>query len=189
MNDLNRAFVDVANPHSWLLTALNLHEQAVAVHRTSDRGALTQQNMRTGETISRPLSNKTAFLLGAFALENAIKGILVYENACWISNGRLSRNLRSHNLPALQQACRDIPYKNRYRWVLAEFAGGVESWARYPCGLLASDNAEEQLMTPRLWNRYERLMAAYIRALKAKLTAGWEGPHGFRGRWTFSPGF
>ena len=46
--------------------------------------------------------DKSIFLLGGFALENAIKAFLVYENPDWVSGGRLSRNLKTHSLTKLQ---------------------------------------------------------------------------------------
>jgi hypothetical protein len=61
MADENRWFVEeFANPHSWLLAAENLHEQATALYRTRDRSSIltrTDANNRASiklvESISR----------------------------------------------------------------------------------------------------------------------------------------
>jgi hypothetical protein len=75
--------------------------------------------------------DRSVFLLGGFALENAIKAFLVYENPQWVSNGRLSRNLKSHSLTALQSKSELVPYKKRHVSILKAFEGGLDSWFRY----------------------------------------------------------
>ena len=66
--------------------------------------------------------------IGWFALENAIKAFLVYENPQWISNGKLGRPLRSHKLIALQKQSKHIPFKKRYVWC---WSGSKKGWS---CG-------------------------------------------------------
>ena len=131
------------------------------------------------------MRNKSVFLLGGFALESTIKAFLVYENPNWISNGRLSRKLRSHSLTKLQAASSEIPYKKRLLWVLSGFEEGLESWARYPCALTVENSAEEGQMGAKLWDGYLRLMRAYGNKLGRLLCREWRGPHGFFGRYIF----
>jgi hypothetical protein len=185
----NLRFVEVmANPHSWLLTADNLHGQALALYAQRGRSALTLVD-RTEAPQTWDGVNRSVFLLGGFAIENAIKAFLVYENPHWISNGHLSRELRSHRLTHLQARSRLIPFKRRDRGILAEFEAGLESWARYPCGLTAETSEQQKNMHHQLWAGYRRLMAAYGKRLVVLLQKEWRGPHGFRGRWTFQGQF
>lgn len=128
-------------------------------------------------------------MLAGFALENALKAFLVYENPTWISNGKLSKHLRTHELPRLQRMAKHIPYRKRYLWVLEAYEVALKSWARYPCGLSADDPPAEARMTDRLWEGYLRLMRAYGRRLVQILRRQWRGPHGFHGSWTFSGDF
>lgn len=180
-----RFLEEFANPHSWLLTAENLHEQAVLLRKRRDGGVLIKSSA-DGRRRIWDRTNKTVFLLGGFALENAIKAFLVYENPEWISGGQLSRKLRSHNLTTLQDQSSTIPYKKKMRWVLAGFEEGLDTWARYPCGLTFARSQEEVAMEPRLWSGYERLMTAYIGRLQNLLSSKlWHGPHGFAGKWSF----
>jgi hypothetical protein len=174
----------VANPHSWLLTADNLHAQALFLNHSIGRTTSTRID-REGVRTGWDGVNKSVFLLGGFALENAIKAFLVYENPQWISQGRLSSRLRSHSLVSLQKQSRQIPYKNRYLSVLREFEAGLESWARYPCNLTMETSIDEAVMRSELWEGYLRLMSAYGNRLKELLGRGWRGAHGFYGRWTF----
>jgi hypothetical protein len=184
--DKNLRFVEMANPHSWLVTADNLHAQAVALSKSRGSSALTFRDYQEGTRISWDAGNRAMFLLGGFALENAIKAFLVYENPQWISNGKLSGQLRSHSLTKLRDKAQRIPYKRQYLWVLRQFEAGIDSWSRYPCALTAEETFREGHLHATLWNGYLRLMDAYgnrMREIMAREV--WKGPHGFEGRWQF----
>lgn len=185
----HREFVgEFANPHSWLLAADDLHEQALAQHRR--RNGKIIMIRAGGEAKSWDRVDRSIFLLGGFALENAIKAFLIYENPDWVSGGRLSRNLQSHSLTKLQSKARSIPYKHRYVDVLEGFESGLGSWARYPCALTLEQTKQADSLAPELWAGYRRLMAGYGRKLRNLLsTSVWQGPHGFTGRWRFSGEF
>jgi hypothetical protein len=190
MSDRYKAFVaDMAGPHVWLLTADNLHAQAIALHELRGRSALIHIDAIQKFT-TRDGVNKSVFLLAGFALENAIKAFLVFEHPDWISNGRLSRKLRSHSLTALQKRSNLIPYKKKLTWVLEEFEGGLESWARYPCALSLEESRQEKALRHDLWNGYRHLMRAYVLRMQSLLSeAQWKGPHGFSGKITFGGNF
>ncbi|NPU10915.1 hypothetical protein HL666_09090 [Bradyrhizobium sp. 83002] len=188
MADENRRFVDdFANPHSWLLMAESLHEQATALYRTRDRSSIVFKVDPNNAVLQQTRGlDKVVFLLGGFALENTIKAFLVYEHPHWISNGRLSANLKSHSLIKLQAQSSLIPYKKQYLWVLRSFETGLDSWFRYPCGLTIEDTEQERELHLSLWGGYERLMHAYGRRLTELFGKGWKGPHGFFGKWEMS---
>jgi hypothetical protein len=179
---------EFANPHSWLLAADDLHEQALAQHRRRDGKIIMIR--ASGEAKSWDRVDKSIFLLGGFALENAIKAFLVYENPDWVSGGRLSNNLKSHSLTKLQSRVKSIPYKNRHIEVLKGFESGLESWARYPCALTIDRTRQADSLAPELWVGYRRVVAAYGRKLRDLLSKnGWHGPHGVSGRWRFKGEF
>lgn len=179
-------FVTQAHPHSWLLVADNLDKQAKELYDNRNRSFLAQIGPNGEEVGRRDAVNRSVFLLGGFALENAIKAFLIYDNPHWISNGRLSKQLKSHSLTKLAAKSRLLPYPNRLKWVLKTFEEGLESWARYPCGLSAGENDDEGIMTEQLWHGYLKLMQAYKRKLKKLLRYEWRGPHGFVGTFVFS---
>jgi hypothetical protein len=176
-----------ANPHSWLLAADDLHEQALAQYRHRDGSVLMIR--KDGETKSWDRVDKSIFLLGGFALENAIKAFLVYENPEWVANGKLSRHLLSHSLTKLHAKSKLIPYKKRFVAVLKGFEAGLESWARYPCALTFERTEAADSIAPELWAGYVRVMRAYGIRLQGLLSKNWVGPHGFSGRWSFSRDF
>lgn len=186
MTDTDLEFVYRANPHAWLLTADNLHTQAIQLRKHLGSSIVKFTDYRNNFSTTRDVTNKSVFLLSGFALENAIKAFLVYENPNWISHGKLARRLKSHSLTSLRQQSNLIPYKGRHMKTLRVFETGLESWARYPCALSVRESEDEIEMQPADWDRYMRLMGAYGARLMALLKGGWHGPHGFYGKWTFS---
>ena len=179
-----KRFASMAQPHAWLLTAGNLFEQSVVLRGRRGGSHLTRQSV-AGASITWDDVDRSVFLLGSFALENAIKAFLVYEHPSWISNGKLASGLRSHDLVQLRDTSTLIPYKARYGSVLATFQQGMESWARYPCALSAKTTVELPSMEDELWLRYLRLMSAYGKRLEVLLSKQWRGPHGLGGSYRF----
>jgi len=181
----NRRFVEqFANPHSWFLTADNLYEQAAALYRGRSRSSIMTMTDGSNRVLRRTVGiDKSAFLLGGFALENAIKAFLVYEHPQWISEGKLSGKLKSHGLTKLHGLSGIIPFKKKHLWVLEEFESGLESWFRYPCALTMAATPEGRDLRPELWEGYGMVMRAYGKKLTTLLRKGWKGPCGFYGRW------
>tara|TARA_R110002124_G_scaffold44422_1_gene135453 strand:+ start:11195 stop:11800 length:606 start_codon:yes stop_codon:yes gene_type:complete len=163
----------------------SLHEQAVFIYEHGD-GQIMQEKGPNGRVErTTVLSHKSVFLLAGFALENAIKAFLVYENPHWISNGGLCKNLRSHNLVSLQSQSKFIPNRNRRNRVLQAFEDGLESWARYPCSLTAEGTRDEDSLTLELWLQYLRLIRSYEKRLRELMDEPWKGPHGFSASYRF----
>jgi hypothetical protein len=84
----NKKFAAAAHPLNWYEVAKLMHENAHLLHN-SPQGYVTYSD--GVESITRPTSNRSVFLLAAFALENLIKAFLVYENPHYIADGKLSR--------------------------------------------------------------------------------------------------
>lgn len=184
-HDQKLAFVDAANPHQWLLTAENLHAQAQVLRRHRGNGAISL--VRGGHRhITWDNTNRSTFLLAAFAMENMLKSFLVYENPSYIDEGYLKK-IMTHDLCDLAERSSLVPHKVRDRWVFERLSNGNESWARYPCGLNADDVAMEDQFTDRLWFRYCAMMAAYQKKMERLLSRGWTCPYGRKGRWIFKP--
>lgn len=178
-----KAFVSAADPHQWMLSAADLHEQAIASHQ---RRGVTQVTLRgpSQPEMTWDGANRATFLLAAFALESALKAFLVYEHPDWVSGGRLDTRLRSHKLTQLAMQSNLVPYRNRDQPVLAAFEEGNESWMRYPCGLHADDLSPQRPMDAKLWLAYRRVMRGYGKKLTRLLALGWTDPYGQKGEWT-----
>ena len=123
-----RGFAAAADPHQWMLVAESLHEQAVALRALHGRSQITHRE--AGVSTSYDGTNRATFLLAAFALENAVKAFLVYDQPSWIGEGMIARDMRSHRLVELSEKTALIPYCARDQWVLQAFEAGNESWMR-----------------------------------------------------------
>jgi hypothetical protein len=179
-------FAEMASPHGWLMTADNLFEQCVGQYRHKGRGYLTLKD-RHGRQLRWDTVDRSLFLLGGFALENAIKAFLVYENPQFVANGMLARQLRSHRLVKLKRVSKTIPMPARSEAIIQVFEEAIETWSRYPSGLTANQTDHQRWFTPELWNSYCGLMRRYGLKLRSHLEKGWNGPHGSGGKWTFGP--
>src|SRR5688572_13712558 len=96
-------FASGASPHSWLIVAENLHQQALHLHQDRRGQTIWTEISADGHSASWDATNRAVFLLGGFALENAIKALLVHEFPEWVSNGQLARQLRTHSLTILER--------------------------------------------------------------------------------------
>lgn len=130
-------------------------------------------------------SSRASFLIAGFALENALKGLLVYDNPDWIKNGRLNKNLESHSLSELSgKICKSgLVDLSGFVETFKNLEDGLMSWARYPCGLNKSDTTPEKPMTESLWNEYCDVMSALGATYKALLADYWKGIHVFHGKY------
>lgn len=173
-----RDFELVASPPGWYEVAKGLNEQAAVLYR--DQSTLIQFTNHKGVTHSRYGTNRGVFLLAGFSVENLLKAFLIYENPAYISRGMLANQLRTHQLTKLWQTSRFVPYKNRYIGTVAALEDGLESWARYPCGLTYNGKSFENEMTEKLWSSYNGMFASCSKRLEHLLTKGFETSSGER---------
>jgi hypothetical protein len=68
------------------MMADNLQEQATEIYEGRSRSAIIAKVNANREILQQTRAiDKSVFLLGGFALENAIKAFLAYENPAWIA--------------------------------------------------------------------------------------------------------
>ena len=176
-------FALAAHPVNWYEVAKLLHEDAQALHE-APQGLVSQYDGK--KFITRRTSDRSVYLLAAFALENLIKAFLIYEHPKYIGNGRLSREILSrHGLSKLQQMCKKIPSPKRTLGVFKTLEVGVNSWARYPCATSANRQTDQLAVTPEFWEEYCRVFDLYSERLENLLGKNWKGPHGIEGKVTF----
>lgn len=183
MGQTNYQFVVSANPHSWFLVGDDLHSQVALLRKYRGSGEMEVIDYDKKTSVILDETNRATFLLASLVLENLLKSFLVYENPDWISNGRLSNNLRTHSLTKLADMSSLAPYKRQSMKTLAIFENGNESWARYPCALNGNATEDPLVFTEEIWKKYNWLIAAYAKRLKLLLSKIWKGPHGFEGRY------
>lgn len=179
----DKKFANAAHPLNWYEVAKLMHENAHLLHN-APQGFVRYSN--GVESFTRPTSNRSVFLLAAFALENLIKAFLIYEHPEYIANGKLSPQLlNAHNLSKLQEKCKKIPSPKRTRHVFETLEAGVNSWARYPCATSIERETKERMVTPEFWEAYNHVFKLYSRRLEELLSKKWNGPYGVVGHVVF----
>jgi len=173
---INREFAESASPLNWYEVAKLMHENAHILH-SAPQGYVSYS---TGDKqITRRTTNRSVFLLAAFALENLIKAYLVYENPHYIEGGKLSKKLlNGHSLSKLQQECKKIPSPKRTLHVFQTLEVGVNSWARYPCSTSIERESIERTVTHEFWHSYNKVFDLYSNRLESLLSKKWKGAYG-----------
>lgn len=184
----NRDYAWNAHPHEWMLVADDFHEQLKQLRKRSKRSyvhfIVNGEIVHTWDAVDR-----ISILLMSLTIENAVKAFLVYENPNWVSNGKLAKPLRSHDLVELSEASELLPYKGRYRPLLHDLTEGFETWARYPCGVNSDAMAPRVPFNERRWHQYLTLTQSYGRRMRSLLSKPWVGAHGVAGHFDFSGDF
>ncbi len=183
--DQSIEFEEIANPHSWFLVASELHEQATLL-RDSATSKISRHDISGSNSKTWNSSNRTVILLAGFALENIIKAYLIYEHPNYVCNGVLSNKLKTHKLTRLAKDSTLLPYQSQGSNTLKYFEEGLESWARYPCGLNWAQTKEQNVLSGKAWNNYIWLMRSYELRFKKLALKGWSGPHAFKGSFEIS---
>jgi len=178
-------FEEIANPHSWFLVASELHEQAKLL-RDGTTSKISRRNFPCSTIKTWNSSNRTVILLAGFALENIIKAYLIYEHPNYVRNGLLSNNIKTHKLTKLAKGSSLLPYQSQGSNTLKYFEEGLESWARYPCGLNWAQTKEQNILSKKVWKNYLWLMRAYESRFRKLVLKGWKGPHQFEGSFKIS---
>lgn len=172
----HKRFASAAHPLNWYEVARLMHDNAHALHNMP-QGVVSYKS--DSGYITTPTSNRSVFLLAAFALENLIKAFLIYENPHYIKDGRLSSHLlNGHSLSKLQRRCKKIPSPKRTLHVFETLEVGVNSWARYPCATAVGKESKERTVTPQFWEAYNHVFKLYCMRLEQLLSKKWKGPYG-----------
>jgi len=138
-------FVRDAMPGAWLEYAKELKESAETLwkHRhvglrveLSDVGRLRDGKVQRGRELRKISSvSRPYILLAGFALENLIKGVLVASDPSHVNKGRLSKELKSHNLLGLISKIPDFPLTEGERHLCKIAQDAIPYWGRYPIPL------------------------------------------------------
>jgi hypothetical protein len=162
----------MSSPPSWYEVAKQLHEQATVLFE--NKRSMIYVTDSNGKQTARSTANRGLFLLTGFATENMIKAFLIYEYPAFVKDGRLANKIKNHKLGKLWELSSHVPYKKRFSSVAETLSDGLETWARYPCGLFHEQEIRELAMTPELWDAYNKMFNACSVRLEKLLTAGWQ---------------
>lgn len=128
-----------ADPIFWKAKAEQLHRSALVLAEVfvEDCDALRrhvaeqEENGHSSIQVNYPATLDQFVLLAAFALENMLKGFVIFKEPELVANGKLEGILKSHALLALAERANVslTPEENRFCMLASSAA---VSWGRYP---------------------------------------------------------
>lgn len=183
IEEFNRqqAFIRNAMPGEWLSVAQELHDAATLVWSCRDEAArleaeeqLQSDGVISPEVHTLPGINRSYFLLAGFALENAVKGLLIAQNPEYISQGELRGGLATHRLTTLIARIPDLALSDSEATLCHALEAAIPSWGRYPVPKRPRDLTKEIPATRELWSVYTQLFSRVARKLYVAIRDGWD---------------
>lgn len=180
-NEVKR-FIGDAMPNGWLDYAIELKNSAETLWNTNDnsiRLVITQEiaDTPTGwRRVSRKIYSisRSYILLAGFALENVVKGILVFQNPYHIMSGKLSKELKSHKVLELIQMVDGIELDETERRFCQIVQDAIPYWGRYPIPLEYNRVLPEIGINNKLRDAFLRLFTRLSKQLYFAIRDGWD---------------
>ena len=96
MNLIIDEFVTKANPNEWLEVSDELNYSLEVILKNGSAIYLKTDTWN-GTPLKKLMSSRSIFLLMGFAIENLIKGILIFDNPKLINEGKIKNEIKTHN--------------------------------------------------------------------------------------------
>lgn len=137
--DKLQAFVRDACPAAWLEYAEELRDSAELIWARNEESfrlslTLDADRLPQRETSASAIS-RTYMLLAGFALENVLKGHLVFADPSLVSRGVLSDELKSHDIVALAAKIPSLYLSDEEGRFCDNATKAIPYWGRYPIPL------------------------------------------------------
>ncbi len=164
-------------PGRWQEVAIELHDAAMCLWLRCNESSITyhgKESDKSKTAMSRPFA-----LLATFALENIIKGILIYEREINITeNGPTLKGHSKHKLDQMAAKISGCQLTTQETELLEMLQSGSNSWTRYFHGTRPNDVKEEYVLQQHvdtfdsLYNKFEDYLLPLLEP------PGWQGPSG-----------
>ncbi len=165
-------FVYRANPNEWLEVSDELNESIKVITKNS-KSEFFKSDTWDGIPTRKLMSSRSLFLLMGFALENLIKGILIFDNPELVNKGELNKEIKSHNIKNLASKISDLELDNKSNELLKILSDAIPDWGRYPCPLKFQQLKDEVRFTEEMKTRYSTLREQMRNKLIERLKKGW----------------
>ena len=175
--DLNQIFVMKAGPNNWLDYDEELRNSMDYIWERKTWGTKMEYDDIDGYKEKSSIS-RTWLLLAGFAIENLIKGLIIAQNPSYISNGKLSRKLRTHKIFNLAMSIEGITLSEEEQNFLRTLEKCIPSWGRYPIPINIDELSTEINATDKLKETFEALFDKLHNQIEGILSKKWKGPHG-----------
>lgn len=167
-------FVFYSSPEHWLQTSLELNETIIELQTISEKSHYYENyHPDENESIKRPFASRSIFLLMTYSLENLLKGIRILRDPNLVNNGKLSKDLKTHDLNRLIESTQ-IMIEEKEKIFQDYLSKLCVANARYPIG----SNENKQLKHPSIkeedFKVYFRLFIKYQQILVEEFNLkGW----------------
>jgi len=175
--DENQIFVMKAGPNNWLDYAEELRNSMDYLWERKTWGVKMEYDDIDGYKEKSYIS-RTWLLLAGFALENLIKGLIIAQNPPYISNGKLSRKLATHEISNLALSIKDMSLSEDEENLLKILEKCIPSWGRYPIPIHIYELSPEINATDKIKETFETLFDKFYNQIEEIITGKWKGPHG-----------
>lgn len=133
---------------------------------------------RNNQILSKPTISRTWLLLASFSIENLLKGVIIYENPSYISNGSLSKKVSHHQLTDLSEEINSINFVEHELEIIEILESCLPYWGRYPIPKKAHEIENEIVASSDFKSIFESLYNRLDKSNYDSIKYGWEGPHG-----------
>lgn len=178
---LSKFIVDGA-PGEWLFFAEELMDAAEILWEQNDgsiRSEIIYDKNKDIESKKVSSISRPYFLLVGFAIENLLKGLIVFDDPSTIASGRVKR-IKSHKITNLVKDISGIRLSEAELDLCLKIEEAIPYWGRYPIPLEYSSITPDIGVTPEIRQvikgMYERLACT----LYEKTKVGWESGNGER---------
>ena len=165
-------FVYKANPNEWLEVSDELHHSLEMILKNNS-SVYFKSDTWDGIPIKKDMSSRSVFLLMGFAVENLIKGTLIFDNPEFINTGKLSGKIKTHNLQSLIEKTDEIELTDSEQNLIGVLSEAIPDWGRYPSPLAFQNLKNEVLYFQETFITYQSVRNKIRKVLIDKLKSGW----------------
>tara|TARA_R110000744_G_C19168159_1_gene541298 strand:+ start:172 stop:765 length:594 start_codon:yes stop_codon:yes gene_type:complete len=177
MQKLNKKeqFIYYSSPERWFHAASELHgsvEQLYALRKSLYYRKLNYYHDETDVTISG--HSRSTYLLMSYVLENLLKGIAILNNPTFINNGKVEKQIKTHDLNSLSEL-NGFKLSDEYLKFQDTLSTQCVSNARYPIGLNEHSQIRDPSFTEYDFDLYQTLFEKYKKYLVENFSKnGWD---------------
>lgn len=181
---LSKFIIDGA-PSEWLFYAEELMEAAELLWEKNDgsmESEISGPVIKKGKikvTESRKVSSisRTYFLLIGFAIENLLKGFIVFDDPSTITSGEVKR-IKSHKITILVKKINEIRLSEAEVDICKKIEEAIPYWGRYPIPLDYSGITPDIGVTTEIRRIIKEMYDRLALQLYKKVKDGWDSGTG-----------
>lgn len=178
---LSKFIVDGA-PGEWLSFAEELMNAAEILWEQNGgpvRSEIIYDKIKVIESKKVSSISRPYFLLVGFAIENLLKGFIVFDDPSTITSGRVKR-IKSHKITNLVKEISEIRLSETELDLCLKIEEAIPYWGRYPIPLEYSGVTPDIGVTPEIRQVIKDMYDRLACTLYEKIKDGWESGKGER---------